>query len=268
VAPNDAEREVPLPGGNANRDLVMRVGDTVRRPLRPTSTATHALLEHLEAAGFTGAPRFLGIDRSGREVLTYIRGDVPLPPYPDWALTDEALASVARLLDSLLAAVADFNPNPHSWARDVPDEFRTELVTHNDPKPENFVFRDGAAVALLDFDLAAPGSRLWEAATAARHWVPLRHEDDIHDRRRGRAADRLRLFLDNFHLQETDRARFGHAVKLSHDWGYHDVLEGVVGGHPGFTHYWEQVHNRARRTRRWYDQHEQALTNMALTQPT
>lgn len=266
MASDDDEPEVPLHGGNANRNLVTRVGDTVRRPLRPTSAATQALLEHLEAAGFTGAPRFLGVDTLGREVLTYIPGDVPLPPYPDWALTEEALVSVAHLLDVLLTAVADFDPGAYSWARDVPEAFRTHLVTHNDPKPENFVFRDGVAVALLDFDLAAPGSRVWEAATAARHWVPLRHEDDIHDRRRGRMADRLRLFLDNFRLDEPERVHFGHAVRLSHDWGYHDVLEGVAGGHPGFTQYWKQVRNRAQRTSRWYDQHEQDLTDMARAQ--
>jgi hypothetical protein len=34
--------EVPLEGGVANRGLVMRVGDTVRRPQRPTSAATQA----------------------------------------------------------------------------------------------------------------------------------------------------------------------------------------------------------------------------------
>jgi len=31
-----------------------------------------ARLRHLEAVGFTGAPRFLGIDAAGREVLSYI----------------------------------------------------------------------------------------------------------------------------------------------------------------------------------------------------
>jgi hypothetical protein len=34
-------REVPLHGGFTNTGRVHRVGDTVRRPLRPTSPATH-----------------------------------------------------------------------------------------------------------------------------------------------------------------------------------------------------------------------------------
>jgi hypothetical protein len=75
-------REQPLSGGTANRGLVFRVGDTVRRPLRPTSPATHALLGHLDDVGFPGGPRFLGIDANGREVLSYIPGEAVTPPYP------------------------------------------------------------------------------------------------------------------------------------------------------------------------------------------
>ena len=87
--------EVPLEGGVANRGLVVRVGDTVRRPQRASGAATHALLRHLEDCGFDGAPRFLGIDGKGREVLSYIEGEAVTLPYPVWALTDDALRSVA-----------------------------------------------------------------------------------------------------------------------------------------------------------------------------
>ena len=81
---DDADKlaEIPLHGGTANRGLVVRRGDTVRRPLRPTSAATHALLNHLEEVGFDGAPRLLGIDAQDREVLTYHprRGGHPALP--------------------------------------------------------------------------------------------------------------------------------------------------------------------------------------------
>jgi hypothetical protein len=52
---------VPLAGGRATPGVV-RVGDTVRRPLKPDSERVHALLALLERHGFDGAPRFLGID--------------------------------------------------------------------------------------------------------------------------------------------------------------------------------------------------------------
>src|SRR5215471_6073581 len=50
---------LPLYGGTANRGRIVRVGDTVVRPAAPFRAATHALLAHLEAAGFDGAPRVL-----------------------------------------------------------------------------------------------------------------------------------------------------------------------------------------------------------------
>jgi hypothetical protein len=46
----------------------LRAWPAVRRPAGPHSPLVHALLAHLESVGFEGAPRFLGIDESGREV--------------------------------------------------------------------------------------------------------------------------------------------------------------------------------------------------------
>src|SRR3712207_5306733 len=91
--PGETESEVLLVGGTANRGRVVRVGDTVRRPQRATSPATHALLRHLADVGFDGAPRFLGVDEQAREVLSYVPGTAITPPYPAWALTDQALVS-------------------------------------------------------------------------------------------------------------------------------------------------------------------------------
>ena len=87
-----------LPGGTANRGLVVRVGATVRRPQHEGSAAIHHLLLHLENVGFDGAPRYLGEDDQGREVLSYIDGEAAIEPYPAWSKQDDALVSVARLL--------------------------------------------------------------------------------------------------------------------------------------------------------------------------
>jgi hypothetical protein len=113
--PDRLQREVPLLGGIANQGHVVRVGDTVRRPQRSWSAATHALLLHLEAVGFDGAPRFLGVDLRGREVLSYVPGTTVVEPYPDWALTDGALVSAARLLRAYHDAASAFDPLPHVW---------------------------------------------------------------------------------------------------------------------------------------------------------
>ena len=121
--PEEREPEITLEGGLANHGQVVRVGDTVRRPQRPTSPATHALLRHLADVGFAGAPRFLGIDEQGREVLSYVAGTAVTPPYPAWALTDAALVSVADLLRDYHRAVSGFDPSPHAWPTPPPPPF-------------------------------------------------------------------------------------------------------------------------------------------------
>src|SRR5215475_1260166 len=63
----------PTPTGRVSRGVV-RVGDTVRRPMPADSDYVHGLLAHLEHCGFVGAPRFLGVDSRGREIVSYIEG--------------------------------------------------------------------------------------------------------------------------------------------------------------------------------------------------
>ena len=99
--------EIPLGGGDVTEGVV-RVGDTVRRPVGPHSPLVHALLTHLESVGFQGAPRFLGIDGSGREVLSYIDGGMGGRPRPSWIADETRLASVGRLVRAYDDAAASF----------------------------------------------------------------------------------------------------------------------------------------------------------------
>jgi hypothetical protein len=242
-----------LVGGTANRGQVVRVGDTVRRPQSPTSPATHVLLRHLADVGFAGAPRFLGVDELGREVLTYVPGTAITSPYPEWALTDEALVSVAHLLRAYHRAVITFDPTPYAWPSSPPAPFAGELISHNDINLDNVVFRGERAVALIDFDLASPGSRVWDVACAARLWAPLRPEADIDDTRRRRAVARFRLFVDSYGLARTDRERLMAAVRENHEWCYDIVGTGAANGHAGFSEYCASgALERAQRTREWY----------------
>jgi hypothetical protein len=248
----DGESEV-LVGGTANRGHVLRIGDTVRRPQRATTAATRALLDHLADVGFPGAPRFLGLDEQGREVLSFVDGTAVTPPYPAWALTDEALVSVAHLMRDFHEAVSSFDPGPYAWPSSPPHPFAGELVSHNDPNLDNVVFRDGRAVALIDFDLASPGSRVWDVACAARLWAPLRPDGYIDDARRGRALARFRLFADSYGVSDTDRARLVSAVRHNHEWSYDIVGTAAANGHPAFSAYWAGgAMQRAAETRAWY----------------
>jgi thiamine kinase-like enzyme len=129
--------------------------------------------QQLERVGFSGAPRYLGVDDKGRQVVSWVDGDVPVPPYPDWAMTDPALASLGRLVRDYHDAVASFSPVARDWSTEWADPAGGAVVCHNDLFPENVVFRDGVVVALIDFDMAGPGRPLWDLAIAAEEWVPL-----------------------------------------------------------------------------------------------
>ena len=251
--------EVPLEGGVANRGLVVRVGNTVRRPQRSTGAATHALLGHLEASGFEGAPRFLGIDAQGREVLTYIEGEAATRPYPAWALEDDTLRSVAQLLRRYHDAVESFDPRPHVWPPSPPGPYAGTLVSHNDPNLDNVVFRGRRAVAFIDFDLASPGSAVWDVAAAARLWAPLMADSDIDDARRGRSLTRLWTFVDSYGAEGLDPERLVDAVLLNHTWLYDVVRSGAEAGNGGFSDYWRAVGARVERTHRWYQVNRRSL---------
>ena len=244
--------EVLLPGGTTNAGLVSRVGDTVRRPHRPTSDSTRALLDHLQHVGFEGAPQHLGTDSQGREVLTYIPGQVPIAPTPRWALTDTALESVAALLRGYHDAVAGFDAARHRWSPAVPRRFCDGTISHNDPNLDNVVFRDGRAVALIDFDLASPGSRAWDLACTARLWIPLREPGDRPAAVRERMLERLLLFADAYGADRTLRREVVQALPECHRWCYSIVRAAVAEGHPAFSRQWRDGGtHRAERTGRW-----------------
>ena len=86
------------------------------------------------------------------------------------------------------------------------------VVCHNDVEPSNVVFRDGIAVALLDFEFAAPGRPVYDLAHLARFWVPI--DDDFDQARLGwRPADRparLRLVADAYGLDSSRPRRAAH----------------------------------------------------------
>jgi aminoglycoside phosphotransferase (APT) family kinase protein len=125
---------------------IVRIGDTVRRPLRPFSLTVQAYLAHLRDAGFAGAPLPFGIDEQGREVLSFVPGDVPRNPLPPETAGDEVLVALARLIRALHEASAGWVPPPDAVWGGTPANLgrpvseRTELVSHCDYYPGNVVF--------------------------------------------------------------------------------------------------------------------------------
>jgi len=248
-----------LDGGIANAGQVVRVGPHVLRPSSPHSGSIHTFLRAVRHAGFEGAPSPVGIDADGRERLVFIEGDVPVPPYPDWSQSDTALASIARLLRELHDAAREFDRRDLSWDDSLADPAGGTLVCHNDVCPENVVFRDGIAVALLDFEFAAPGRPVYDLAHLARLCVPI--EDDVDQARLGwRPADRparLRLVADAYGLERDGRAELLTAADDAIERVEAAVRRGVAAGEPNAVELWNRTGGIARydRRRRWWSDH-------------
>jgi len=151
-------KEIALRGGVSTPGVV-RVGDTVRRPVKRNRAFVHAVLRHLEVRGFERVPRFLGIDDKGREILSYIPGPVPRRV---GGFEKAQWLAAARLLRLFHDATVDC---------DLKGDF--EVICHGDPGPGNCVFRDGMPFALIDFDAARPGRREDDVAYAAWMWLHI-----------------------------------------------------------------------------------------------
>ena len=72
--------EETLAGGNTVG--AVRMGNVVHKQASPWTPTVHALLRHLEDAGFDGAPRALGFDDQDREMLTYLPEKRPAADSP------------------------------------------------------------------------------------------------------------------------------------------------------------------------------------------
>jgi Ser/Thr protein kinase RdoA (MazF antagonist) len=130
----------------------------------------HRYLEYLAAAGVDWVPRPLGID-GGRERLSFVVGDVPVYPLPDWVWADAVLEDGASRLRQLHDASVGFGLDGAVWQ--APAKVPAEVVCHNDFAPHNLAFADGRVAGAIDFDFCSPGPRLWDIAYYATRVVPL-----------------------------------------------------------------------------------------------
>jgi Phosphotransferase enzyme family len=260
-------REIELRGGAANAGAVTLVGDVVLRPTNPHSTAISALLSHLHRVGFHAVPKPLGIAPDGRERLEFIPGEVPLPPFPAWSLTDRLLASTATLLRGFHDAQVGFvAPPAASWSDEMADAVGGPVICHNDVCPENVVVRDGRAVALLDFDFAAPGRPLHDLAQLAKMWVPLDTDEDAARFGRGGLDPfrRLRAVADGYGLPP-DRTEFldvlAQSIADARSGGF--VRRRIEDGQQAFIEMAETMGGLERYERRhqWFERNRQQLAD-------
>ncbi|MEU8236387.1 aminoglycoside phosphotransferase family protein [Actinoplanes sp. NPDC048967] len=207
-------REETLAGGNTTGAVL--IDGFVHKRASPWTATVHAVLRHLEDAGFAGAPRALGFDDQGREVLTFLPGETigDREPSPAWTSADSMLAQVGRWLRGLHDLTAGFTaPAEECWF--IGGAMGPGLVVgHQDAAPYNAVVDGDRLVGFCDWDIAGPSSREWDLAFSALTWVPLASPrdgaglsgPDLRERSR-----RLHLLLDAYGY-DGDRLAFGAVV--------------------------------------------------------
>jgi Ser/Thr protein kinase RdoA (MazF antagonist) len=172
-------------------------------------------------------------------VLTFMPGR---SVWPDrFALLDPArgLARVARLIRDFHDAVRDFTPPPDArWQALIPPE-GSDIIAHHDLAPWNLVADDGDAWAFIDWDTAAPGSRLWDVAYAVHGFIPLSAHPDW---QRADAGARLRVFADAYGLDEGERRQLvpmlGRRTRSMHDF----LRDQAALGTQPWTTLWAEGH--------------------------
>jgi aminoglycoside phosphotransferase (APT) family kinase protein len=254
--------EIQLAGGLGSGGAVVRVGDTVRRPRMPYSDAVNDFLGHLERVGFTASPRYLGIDDRERDILSWIDGDVAIPPFPRWAASDALMASVAVLQRELHQAARSYAPPAGAqWqSANLPPPEPGDIVCHNDLCLENVIVHDGAAVGFIDFEFAAPTNPLRDIAIAIRHWAPARDPQDIDPEwQHINPVERFRLYFDSYGVAAEDRQRVVQYLGEFLDQAM-ITMQTRAQTQPMYTAVWEAGYpHQNRRSRTWLDNHAGAI---------
>jgi phosphotransferase family enzyme len=223
------------------------------------SPAVHALLRHLETKQFAGAPRFLGVDDRGREILSYIDGSGCRRPWVPALRTEDGLAALIGLVKDFHCAVSSFRPSVDAeWVDGRKALDPGQVVCHRDLGPWNTIWRNGQPVAFIDWDFAGPADPLDDLAYIAFFCVPLR--DDDHCRECGfdftpDRRSRLRLVCEAYGGGATPsdlwrRAEHHQEVDIA------EIEEfGPQGLHPWAGFHARDLHTTARVLLRWLLEH-------------
>jgi len=158
-------KEIPLTGGLVTQGVV-RIGSTIRRPVKPNSAFVRGTLHHLHTKAPGLAPEYLGQDPSGREIFSYLPGLVPADL---GFFSDSQCAEAARIIRRLHDGLSTYPGLPDGTT-----------VCHGDLSPCNFVFRpdlSGMPCAVIDWDAAHIGHAHDDLAYALWMWLDIGNDE-------------------------------------------------------------------------------------------
>ena len=169
-------KEIPLQFGMVSN--AVQVGNTIHRDTGAWTPTIHTLLAFLNDNGFTEAPKVLGFDEKGREVLQFIEGEEASRPWPQTLCTGNGIAQAGKLLRKYHDTVVDFKPpNNAVWRLGKIKKKPSQIIRHGDLGPWNFIWHVDMLTGLIDWDFAYPGERIDDLAQMAYYFVPLRGEE-------------------------------------------------------------------------------------------
>lgn len=190
-----------LAGGNAS-GAVVRIGDTVRKSWTEATPSVSRFVSALRAEGID-APEPRGRDDEGRQVLEFVPGSLAIAGPP---LTPADLRRVGSMVRGIHDASARYAPETGAvWRTAIPAP-GAELICHNDLAPWNLVIGD--RWVFIDWDAAAPSTRLWDLAYAAQAFALSDDERDPE-----RAADDLAAFVDGYRADDAMRRDLPRAME-------------------------------------------------------
>ncbi|WP_297083512.1 phosphotransferase [uncultured Demequina sp.] len=216
-----------LPMRIAHRDVTLEAPD-------PYTGAIHALLTHLESVGFRGAPRSFGWDGEGRHLVEWVDGTrCDHPEAPADALDPVRVGAFMREMHDALATFEP--PADAQWFEGLPGP-GGDLVIHQDIAPSNLVIAGDGRLVAIDWDAAAPGTRLWDIAHAIHAIAPLHGEGfDLPSQ-----AARLAGFADGYGLTEDQREELLPLLALRSERMYEYLAQMRATGQSPWLELWER----------------------------
>ncbi len=214
----------------------VRVGDTVRRPATANTESMRQLLVHLERSGFGGAPRVVGAEPDGAVVLTWVDGWVPTD-LEGWRLDPDALESVGELLRAYHDLAQGFTPET-GFEEGPQSVAEGHIVCHGDVAPRNTVFRDGRAVAFIDWDGIFVSAPMWDLGHAVWQFGPVCDDSDPLVRdwpAPPNRAERIAALLRGYRVDAAQARHLGDMVVEVIAGCHRSVVRKAAAGVPAFV---------------------------------